>query len=422
MTSMKFSIAIPTRNKCDTLGSTIRSCLNQIDAPDFEIVIFDNCSTDGTAQVIDSFNDSKIRSQRSTEPLCMTDSWESCLLACQGEYVIVIGSDDAILPSTLFVLDDLTKKHKDTPIRWASASYHWENSARVHKRGLLTIPLGEFKRTIQSLPQLKKVINFKAGYESLPLHYNSCVPRITLEKIKKTAGRILLSGVPDVASGMAHAMMHETFLSIDIPLSIAAVSAGSNGSSVLEVHAKGKEDIKTRFGQFLDMNIKAGFGVHESLPQVSLLSVFIADAYLRVSKSLCPNTDTKFNQSILLKSIEDELVSSVSEPLRSKIAVIVQNHFKNKFSSRLNYSSEVTLESESKKTRLGFHQKQNSLIIDVRPFGYHDVATVAEFCEKVMNLREISQRLSFEQKPPLISRIKSSIKTLIGKQNDSCWY
>src|SRR5262249_34593153 len=57
---MKLSICIPNYNYERYLGRTIQSILDQAD-PDLEILVSDNASTDGSAELVRRFNDPRIR-------------------------------------------------------------------------------------------------------------------------------------------------------------------------------------------------------------------------------------------------------------------------------------------------------------------------------------------------------------------------
>jgi glycosyltransferase involved in cell wall biosynthesis len=53
---MLLSVIIPTRNRCQWVGGTIKSILNKSLSPDnYEIIVVDNGSTDSTKDVVDSF-------------------------------------------------------------------------------------------------------------------------------------------------------------------------------------------------------------------------------------------------------------------------------------------------------------------------------------------------------------------------------
>ena len=56
----KFSVIIPTRERSDTLQSSLKTCVGQ-DYDNLEIIVSDNFSTDNTREVVESFDDPRIR-------------------------------------------------------------------------------------------------------------------------------------------------------------------------------------------------------------------------------------------------------------------------------------------------------------------------------------------------------------------------
>ena len=54
-----FSIVIPTYNQCDYLEIAINSVLDQKE--NYEIIVIDNYSTDGTERLVKSFNNKNIK-------------------------------------------------------------------------------------------------------------------------------------------------------------------------------------------------------------------------------------------------------------------------------------------------------------------------------------------------------------------------
>ena len=57
---MKFSIVIPLYNKRNSLRDCIESVLNQ-SYKDFELIVVDDGSTDGSAEIVREFSDERIR-------------------------------------------------------------------------------------------------------------------------------------------------------------------------------------------------------------------------------------------------------------------------------------------------------------------------------------------------------------------------
>lgn len=87
------SIRIPSYNHEKYIYDCISSVLNQT-FQDFEIVIVDDCSTDGTVNVIQKFNDKRIKLEVLNKNSGMNVAVERCMQKCVGKYVANISSDD----------------------------------------------------------------------------------------------------------------------------------------------------------------------------------------------------------------------------------------------------------------------------------------------------------------------------------------
>ena len=57
---MKFSIIVPAYNVAQYIEECIESILNQ-SYSNFELIIIDDASTDGTSKIINTFNDNRIK-------------------------------------------------------------------------------------------------------------------------------------------------------------------------------------------------------------------------------------------------------------------------------------------------------------------------------------------------------------------------
>ena len=111
---MKFSVLLPTRNGGKYLKSCIESVLSQ-DYKDMELIVFDNANTDNTAEVVNSYsNDKRLKYYRTDSVVDVTENWNNALKKSSGDYVLMMGDDDFLLPGYFDTLDQ-TIKENDFP-------------------------------------------------------------------------------------------------------------------------------------------------------------------------------------------------------------------------------------------------------------------------------------------------------------------
>lgn len=94
------SIIIPTYNRRQSIGRSIKSVLNQT-YRDFELIIVDDGSTDGTREIVAGFNDSRIRYIRHDKNRGEAAARNTGIKVARGEYIASHDSDDEWLPEKL---------------------------------------------------------------------------------------------------------------------------------------------------------------------------------------------------------------------------------------------------------------------------------------------------------------------------------
>jgi glycosyltransferase involved in cell wall biosynthesis len=95
---VRLSIVLPTRNGGHLIEGCLRSVLDQRFS-DMEVVVSDNASTDDTPEILRRFEDDpRLKVIRVDEPLEVTDNWVNAVDASSGDYVLLIGDDDYLLP------------------------------------------------------------------------------------------------------------------------------------------------------------------------------------------------------------------------------------------------------------------------------------------------------------------------------------
>ena len=108
---MKFSVLLPTRNGGKYLKSCIESVLSQ-DYEDMELIVFDNANTDNTAEVVNSFSsDKRLKYFRTDSVVSVTDNWNNALKKSSGDYVLMMGDDDFLLPGYFDTLDKIIEEN-----------------------------------------------------------------------------------------------------------------------------------------------------------------------------------------------------------------------------------------------------------------------------------------------------------------------
>lgn len=92
------SICVPMYNAEKTIGKTIASIIGQI-YKKIEIIIVDNCSSDASVKIVQTFNDPRIRLiQNDTHLPCGEYNWNRCFPYANGEFLAIFHADDVYLP------------------------------------------------------------------------------------------------------------------------------------------------------------------------------------------------------------------------------------------------------------------------------------------------------------------------------------
>lgn len=108
----KVSILIPVYNRKDFIAECIQSALNQTFA-DFEIIVVDNASVDGTWEICQKFaaEDQRIRIFKNDSNIGPVRNWMRCAQEAKGGLSKILFSDDCLEPNCLSEmvakLDDL---------------------------------------------------------------------------------------------------------------------------------------------------------------------------------------------------------------------------------------------------------------------------------------------------------------------------
>lgn len=96
----RLSVYVPTYNRAGYLAQALATLLAQRFA-DFEVVVVDNASTDGTAALVAGIGDPRVRYERNARNVGSIANWNRCLDVARGELVAICHDDDLYHPDFL---------------------------------------------------------------------------------------------------------------------------------------------------------------------------------------------------------------------------------------------------------------------------------------------------------------------------------
>lgn len=117
-----FSIILPVRNGGQLLKECVQSVLNQTSC-DFNLLILDNNSTDGTLQYLENLNDERITLYPSLNDLSIVENWARILSIKKNEFITLIGHDDILYPNYLSDIIELIKQYPDAGLYQTHFNY-----------------------------------------------------------------------------------------------------------------------------------------------------------------------------------------------------------------------------------------------------------------------------------------------------------
>jgi len=149
----KFSIITVSFNSARTIERTILSVLNQ-SCLDFEYLIIDGGSTDGTIDIIKKYQD-RISYWISEKDMGISDAFNKGILASRGGIVGILNSDDWYEPNALEVINRLDSG--DDFDFYVGALRYWDND----KTRKVVYPDTNYMRTIRfCMPHLNHPASF----------------------------------------------------------------------------------------------------------------------------------------------------------------------------------------------------------------------------------------------------------------------
>lgn len=301
MKQQKFTILIPTRERCETLLYALRTCVDQ-DYENYEIIVSDNASRDRTREVVKSFNDPRIRYINTGRRMSMSENFDFALSHVSEGFVMFIGDDDGLFPGAIKRVSEIIQKYNVKAVVSSICTYSWPNHPAESLQNTMSWNANSVDEIRDSKEWLEKMLSFKSLYTfDLPGLYMGFV-HIDVVKSMTKDSVFFRSMTPDAYSALACAVALDTYAYSGRPFCIAGASGKSNGASYL------LELDKTESDNFLRENTLT---FHPSLITCPSYRVIVAEAFLRLKEAFPEETNQyKIDMRMLLSSALGEISPS----------------------------------------------------------------------------------------------------------------
>ncbi len=104
-----FSVLITTYNRAGLVERCVRSCLRQT-FTDFEVLVVDDASTDGTVAALEALGEPRLRVIRHERNRGYVPARATAVAHARGEWVVMVDSDDELLPHALERLREVIER------------------------------------------------------------------------------------------------------------------------------------------------------------------------------------------------------------------------------------------------------------------------------------------------------------------------
>lgn len=378
--STKFTVVIPTCDRCDTLESSLRTCVTQ-DYANLEIIVSDNFSQDNTKEVVESFKDSRIRYVNTGKRLCMADNWEFGLAHVSDGYVMILGDDNGLLPGALIDLNGIISRTGCEAITWERASYIWPNCIDEDHRNIMRVPLLSSLVRIDLGKMLTNMINFKHSY-GYPNLYHSFVSFEAIQKILKESGRFFQSINTDIYSGIALGCVVESCYCSSRPFAIDGISHHSTASAFYVEKPEKQQEFVRALGE-------GAIEFHSKLVLIPSNTIFAFEVLLQAQEHLAAAKRYRIDMKKLLQHVAQEISSWPDDQYEVAIKAIREMAHINQLAHCIH---EIIPSNRGKshgkltklKPVLGYNAKTGSVMVNCQDFGVRNVYEASLLCKHLI--------------------------------------
>ena len=254
---------MPTHNRLELLSYAIDTVLQQTFG-DFEVIVSDNSSAEDIKGYLETLGDSRVKYFRTEKFVSVTENWNNTIRHSSGEYLVMLGDDDALLLDGLETLDRVIREFGGPDYLITNAiQYAYPGVVPDCTKGFVQrpfLPLLENKDKPYLLDKAEATsIVRKSCQFYLPLVYNmqhSVVNRKMI-KIMEVKGEFFHSPYPDYYATNALLLTSESIVVNPIATAVVGISPKSFGYYYFnDMESRGNEVLNNRIEDELFKTIK----------------------------------------------------------------------------------------------------------------------------------------------------------------------
>lgn len=118
----EFSIILPVRNGGQYIKDCVQSIFSQ-EYTDFELLVLENGSTDGTAEWLQTIGDPRLKLFPARQPLTIEENWNRILHVEKSTFITLIGHDDILFPTYLKEMESLIRRYPEAKLYQTHFNY-----------------------------------------------------------------------------------------------------------------------------------------------------------------------------------------------------------------------------------------------------------------------------------------------------------
>ena len=270
----KYSILIPTFNRRKYLEKTLKTILDQ-NYVNYELIVSDSGSSDDTWEYLKNLDYPNLKIIKPEKKLSEVENFEFIINQAKGEWIIILGDDDGVLPDFFNSVDNIIKKHPEIEAISCKSGYYYHDDIDYFY-GDKVISLNYLSNKITKVNSKKSLLFCLLGIytrEDVPMLYTSGIVKKSLvDKIKdKSQNKFFYSIIEDYYSMVAILFETNFYVSCQKPLFWVGSSKSSSGSG-LRVYENNQD---------VDNHLKLSRNVSAKLHKVGISSIYFLEAILK---------------------------------------------------------------------------------------------------------------------------------------------